>query len=410
MVLSWFTAVAAATKTHEARATSEAWSEAQAGRVRFWRRPHESGEKLAVGGVGGALSAHTDGAKTIENYVRECKPLPPRPAPAANVRSLRPQDIRGVIALGDSITAGFGLRGGFEEYRGASWCIGGDAGELTVPNLLNTVLPTGSSPVVGASLGVHLPEICIGEDYCPPGQRRRSDILNAAQSGAMAKNMIGQAEFLVETVPKMADLDLKNDWKLATLMIGANDLCDVCSESESKRESHAKEYEASIRQALETLRAGIPKLLVNLVAIFDVSEVYEVGEHDPHCIDRRKISRYECECALNPSKKNPQNRALMDDYAGIFRDISSRIAADYRDAEYDGFGVALHKFGFRTNFTEWPEDFVSPLDCFHPSIYAHRTLAVALWNSMLTPLEERKETFDLNSEPICPDENSRIYL
>ena len=41
VVLSWFTAVAAATKTHEARVTSEAWSEAQAGRVRFWRRPHE---------------------------------------------------------------------------------------------------------------------------------------------------------------------------------------------------------------------------------------------------------------------------------------------------------------------------------------------------------------------------------
>ena len=43
------------------------------------------------------------------------------------------------MALGDSITAGFGLEGFtglYNEYRGRSWSIGGDDGQLTLPNII----------------------------------------------------------------------------------------------------------------------------------------------------------------------------------------------------------------------------------------------------------------------------------
>lgn len=39
-----------------------------------------------------------------------CPPLPPLTRPARNVYELRPQDIKVVMALGDSITAGIVLR------------------------------------------------------------------------------------------------------------------------------------------------------------------------------------------------------------------------------------------------------------------------------------------------------------
>ena len=39
-----------------------------------------------------------------------CPPLPPLTSPARNVYELRPQDIKVVMALGDSITAGIVLR------------------------------------------------------------------------------------------------------------------------------------------------------------------------------------------------------------------------------------------------------------------------------------------------------------
>ena len=38
-----------------------------------------------------------------------CRPLPPLTRPARNVYELRPQDIKVVMALGDSITAGITL-------------------------------------------------------------------------------------------------------------------------------------------------------------------------------------------------------------------------------------------------------------------------------------------------------------
>ena len=36
----------------------------------------------------------------------DCPPLPPLPQPAKTVNELRPQDIKVVMALGDSVTAG----------------------------------------------------------------------------------------------------------------------------------------------------------------------------------------------------------------------------------------------------------------------------------------------------------------
>ena len=57
-----------------------------------------------------------------------------------------------MLALGDSISAGFGMegkRGGLHEYRGKSWSIGGDANATTLPNFLRQFSPN----VSGYSLG-----------------------------------------------------------------------------------------------------------------------------------------------------------------------------------------------------------------------------------------------------------------
>jgi len=69
-----------------------------------------------------------------------------------------PQDIKVVMAMGDSITAGFGilgLDGGLDEYRGLSGPIGGDTDAVTIPNFIKYYNPT----VIGASVGQHLFEL-----------------------------------------------------------------------------------------------------------------------------------------------------------------------------------------------------------------------------------------------------------
>ena len=40
--------------------------------------------------------------------------------------------------------------------------------------------------------------------------------------------MPGQAEKLVERMKKESDIDFENDWKVITIFVGGNDLCDFC--------------------------------------------------------------------------------------------------------------------------------------------------------------------------------------
>lgn len=63
-----------------------------------------------------------------------------------------PAQVDVVMALGDSITAGFGMegkRGGLHEYRGKSWSIGGDDNATTLPNFLRHYNPN----ITGYSVG-----------------------------------------------------------------------------------------------------------------------------------------------------------------------------------------------------------------------------------------------------------------
>lgn len=54
-------------------------------------------------------------------------------------------------------------------------------------------------------------------------------------------------------------------------------------------------------------------------------------------------------------------------------------------------------------------EYLSDLDCFHPSAYGQRALAISVWNCMLLP-EALKPTSWQPSMlfPICPDENTLL--
>ena len=42
--------------------------------------------------------------------------------------------------------------------------------------------------------------------------------------------MPGQAELLVRRMKDSDNIDYKNDWKVITIFIGGNDLCDFCED------------------------------------------------------------------------------------------------------------------------------------------------------------------------------------
>jgi len=333
----------------------------------------------------------------------DCPPLPPHSP--KNINDLRPNDIKVVMALGDSITAAFGLmgaKGEFNEYRGLSWCIGGDENATTIPNFLLTYVPE----VVGASVGHHIVEDCTGPNCLPFQYHPKIDQFNAAQSGAMIMNLpLHEMDYLLEQVLRNPNVDVANDWKMLTILIGANDICKCCSTNASYTGPEA--FEQDLVAVLEKVRVTLPRTFVNLILGFNLSEVYNLGRKSIACELKQRLFSWECGCIFH--KGANATRVEVDAIAQQYNQRIFKIQDLYRSKNFTDFAVVAHPFMYRTNLDTFPLDFLSTLDCFHPSLFAHENLAVALWNSMLTPAAQKKTQLTIGDKPICPTSNTLLY-
>ena len=168
-----------------------------------------------------------------------------------------------VAALGDSITAAFGNNaktalGLLIENRGRSWSIGGDQyleKLVTLPNILKKFNPKLQGYNTGSKLYLLAKE---------------GDGLNVAVSGGQAQDMVTQARWLIERLRSDKRIDFANDWKVATLFIGGNDICAFCKD----RDANApQQYIKEVADALDMLYKDVPRMFVNLVTILNVDEV-----------------------------------------------------------------------------------------------------------------------------------------
>jgi phospholipase B1 len=108
------------------------------------------------------------GEKRFVDRIEACAPLKARNGSAERATDVRIDDVKVVMSLGDSITAAAmatGLQGrpvldprNLVENRGLSFLMGGDPGELTIPNLMKRFNPL----LIGASTGDHAVEVCHG--------------------------------------------------------------------------------------------------------------------------------------------------------------------------------------------------------------------------------------------------------
>lgn len=168
-----------------------------------------------------------------------------------------------MAALGDSITAGFGIQahtpiGLVIENRGRSWSIGGDKNLeslITLPNLLRRFNPKVKGYNNGNVLYLFAKE---GEG------------LNVAVSGGQAQDMVTQARRLIERLKTDKTIDYERDWKVATLFIGGNDICAYCKD---KQANAPERYIQEVADALDILYKEVPRMFVNLVTILRADEV-----------------------------------------------------------------------------------------------------------------------------------------
>lgn len=80
--------------------------------------------------------------------------------------------------------------------------------------------------------------------------------------------MLAQAKDLVKRLQNDASYSIKTSWKMLTLFIGANNLCDVCTDPAN---NGPDALQAGVEAALDYVKANVPRVFVNLVPVVDVT-------------------------------------------------------------------------------------------------------------------------------------------
>lgn len=93
-------------------------------------------------------------------------------------------------------------------------------------------------------------------------------------SGAKTQELDAEVSRLVRLLNTESYKDVKDDWKLITLFIGANNVCVLCEPPMTTLPglADADIFEENVRQAIERIRSDIGKSFVNLVALFNVRQ------------------------------------------------------------------------------------------------------------------------------------------
>jgi len=297
-----------------------------------------------------------------------------------NARRLRPADIDVIATVGDSIVAGFAALSEtiwdiFTEYRGHAFTIGGQQPYdeyVSVPNMLRLY----NSNLKGFAVG-------------DGGQDSANAVLNVAVSGARSYDILPQLDVLESRMRELG-VDMANDWKLISVFVGGNDLCDYCSDT---AKNSPVNYARNIEAVLDAIKARFPRVFVNLMTPPDVTLLGQVTSG--LC---ELLHLFECGCSKDP----PTHKAHRD-----YTDLLFSLAAAPKYKDKEDFHVSLQPFLANLTLPLLPDGkpdttYFSP-DCFHFSGKAHQAAAVALWNNMCEPVNKR--TNWVPGEPIeCPDQ------
>ncbi|KAF9146543.1 hypothetical protein BGX30_013758 [Mortierella sp. GBA39] len=305
-----------------------------------------------------------------------------------DVWHLRAHDIKAVVSIGDSITAGFAMVSGRPpfatvlEFRGKVFSGGGDKGEYTLANFLKTY----GTSLQGSPSGVTLP-LAHGKG------------LNTAVSGATAQTLPSQIDRLKWQFGLAGPYrKYKDEWKLATLFVGANNLCAACTDGDNlPAVADPEDYAVALKATLIDLRDSIGPTFVNLVGIFDVSLVYELSRGYPYCemlFDKMPVPI--CSCA----NSKEDNRKKVGDLAEQYNDVMRRVAKEVNnESDSSSYGVVFQPglTEFKDGSSPYGQGYMSGLDCFHPNRCANQVMAISLWNNMFS-------SADGKDKPMKPDD------
>ncbi|KAJ6666858.1 hypothetical protein lerEdw1_018860 [Lerista edwardsae] len=365
-----------------------------------------------------------------------CSVRDPSDTIPASVHNLRPADIKIIGALGDSLTAGNGAGSSpndvldvLTQYRGLSWSVGGNENISTVTTLAN-ILREYNPRLLGFSTGKGT-------------QDKSNAYLNQAVAGARSESVPSQARRLIDLMKTDSTINFQEDWKLITLFIGGNDLCNHC---EDPVRWSPENFISNIQTALdilhkevlkETLPVGlveaiVPRMFVNLATILRVSTLrilyqdkrvscprlimrFEIDLHSSSHSNSGKTAIGLCPCVLDPDD-NSTEIEMLESFNRRYQEETHRLVNSGRYDTREDFTVVVQPL---------VEDISMPLtqdglpdrsffapDCFHFQQKTHSQAARALWNNMLEPLGNKTNSQVLEEEITlnCPTQEQPYLM
>ncbi|XP_028253684.1 phospholipase B1, membrane-associated-like [Parambassis ranga] len=325
-----------------------------------------------------------------------CEDLSPSDSTPTSVHELRPGDIKVVAAVGDSLTAGNGIASSasnildvLRQYRGLSWSIGGDENLTSVTTLPN-ILKHFNHNLTGYSVGMGM-------------QNTPQAFLNQAVAGATSKDVPSQVRALVARMKNDSRINFESDWKLITVFIGGNDICDHCYNSLL---FSVENYIRNVRESLDYLHKQVPRALVNLVEPLHIIPLREM-HMDASLKCPTWLVNILCPCVILPKSNSNALQMVENLNRGYQRTLHELVESGRYDTRSD-FTVVVQPFFREIIVPRHPDgrpdrSFFSA-DCFHLSQKAQTMMARSLWNNMLEPLGNKttKQDFTEATDLKCP--------
>lgn len=306
----------------------------------------------------------------------------------SSVHQIRASDIKVIAAMGDTFTLGLGARatslnGFFTNYEGISWSIGGGSylnkTTTTLPNIISQFNPAlKGAPGKSSSNGIDVD-------------------LNVAFAGASANDLQDQAIDLVSRLKIMKGIDFKNDWKLLTVWIGTEDLCQVCKDADKFSPSSFIKY---FMRMLSYLQKKVPRLFVNLVPPMNVSSLHQLyGERTQSC---EILEWNSCPC-LKSAVERKRVSETVKEYKNLLDELVNSGLYDTKENFAVVIQPALQGLPRTQNGSLVTSYF--GLDCLHFSASGHAAAALALWRNMLEPFGSKTKTWGDQETLKCPSED-----
>uniref|UniRef100_A0A2R8ZUD4 Phospholipase B1, membrane-associated n=1 Tax=Pan paniscus TaxID=9597 RepID=A0A2R8ZUD4_PANPA len=344
------------------------------------------------------LQKPQDKLEVREGAEIRCPDKDPSDTVPTSVHRLKPADINVIGALGDSLTAGNGAGSTpgnvldiLTQYRGLSWSVGGDENIGTVTTLAN-ILREFNPSLKGFSVGT-------GKETSP------NAFLNQAVAGGRAEDLPVQARRLVDLMKNDTRIHFQEDWKIITLFIGGNDLCDFCNDLVHYSPQN---FTDNIGKALDILHAEVPRAFVNLVTVLEIVNLRELyQEKKVYC--PRMILRSLCPCVLK-FDDNSTELATLIEFNKKFQEKTHQLIESGRYDTREDFTVVVQPFFENVDMPKTSEglpdnSFFAP-DCFHFSSKSHSRAASALWNNMLEAVGQKttRHKFENKINITCPNQ------